>query len=99
MFDQEKINQSVFNLAQNYTTTTMQAMRTSMELYEKSLDTMMKQGMVAQEEGRKLLSDWTTQTKQGQKNYWDMMNENLNKMSSFFSPNGNNPDKKRNSAG
>jgi polyhydroxyalkanoate synthesis regulator phasin len=98
MFDQEKATESVFNLAQDYTATAMQAMQTSMEMYEKSLDTMMKQGIAVQEEGRKFLADWTNQVKQGQKNYWGMMNEGLKKTGFVFSPNGNNPEKKRASA-
>ncbi|MBI5778421.1 MAG: hypothetical protein HZA49_03075 [Planctomycetes bacterium] len=98
MFDQQKMAQTVLNLAQDYTTTTMQVMRTSMEMYEKTPDTMLKQSMVVQEEGQKLMADWTTKAKQGQKNYWDMMDENIKKMSSFFSPNGHNTDKKRTTA-
>jgi len=99
MFDQQKMTQAVFNLAQDYTATTMQVMRTSMEMYEKTLDTMVKQGAVAQEEGQKLLADWTTKSKLGQKNYWDMMNENLNKMGTFFNQGTHSTDKKRTSAG
>ena len=95
MFDQQKTTQAFIDLAQNYTTTTMQVMRTSMEMYEKTLDTMMKQGALAQEEGQKLLSDWTNKAKLGQKNYWDMMNENINKMGTFFNQGTNTTDKKR----
>jgi polyhydroxyalkanoate synthesis regulator phasin len=99
MFDQQKMAQTVLNLAQDYTTTTMQVMRTSMEMYEKTLDTMMKQGAVAQEEGQKLLADWTSKAKQGQKNYWDMMDDNIKKMSAFCCPNKCNTERKRTPAG
>jgi polyhydroxyalkanoate synthesis regulator phasin len=88
MFDQEKMAQTVFNLAKDYTTTTMQMMKTSMEQYEKTVDTMLKQGLVAQEEGQKLLSDWTNRAKQGQQQYWNLMDENMKKMESFFNPDG-----------
>ena len=84
MFDQQKMAQMVWNLAKDYTTTTTQVMKTSMEMYEKTLDTMLKQGMVAQEEGQKLLADWTNRAKQGQQQYWNMMNANLEKMASFL---------------
>ena len=86
MFDPQKIAQTVFNLAKDYATTTTQAMKASMEMYEKTLDTMLKQGVVAQEEGQKLLSDWMNRAKQGQQQYWNMMDDNLKKMESFFNP-------------
>ena len=99
MLDQQKMAQAVFNLTKDYTTNIMQVMKTSMDTYEKALDTMMKQGMVAQAENQKLISDWTSKVKLGQKNYWDMMGDNLNKMgTSFFSPAVNNPDTKRTTA-
>jgi len=99
MFDQQKAAQAFIDLAQNYTSTTMQVMRTSMEMYEKTLDTMMKQGALAQEEGQKLLSDWTNKAKLGQNNYWDMMDDNIKKMSSFCYPNKCNTERKRTPAG
>ncbi|HLD35658.1 MAG TPA: hypothetical protein VJC37_02970 [Planctomycetota bacterium] len=99
MFDQQKTTQAFLDLAQNYTTTTMQVMRTSMEMYEKTLDTMMKQGALAQEEGQKLLSDWTNKAKLGQKNYMDIMDDNIKKMSAFCCTNKCNTEKKRASAG
>jgi polyhydroxyalkanoate synthesis regulator phasin len=49
---------------------------------------MLKQGLVAQEEGQKLLSDWTNRAKQGQQQYWNMMDENIKKMETFFNPDG-----------
>lgn len=95
MFDQQKMAQAVFNLTKDYANTTMQVIRTSMATYEKALDTMMKQGMLAQEDNQKLISDWTSKVKLGQKNYWDMMEDNLNKMGTLFSPFVNNQDTKR----
>jgi polyhydroxyalkanoate synthesis regulator phasin len=88
VFNPEKMAQTVFNLAKDYTTTTTQIMKTSMEMYEKTLDTMLKQGMGAQQEGQKLLADWTNRAKQGQQQYWNMMDENLKKMESFFNMDG-----------
>ena len=85
MFDQEKMTQTWFDLAKNYTETTMQLMKTSMEHYEKTLDAMVKQGIVAQAEGQKMLMDWMNRSKQGQQQYWNQMDENLKKMETFFS--------------
>jgi polyhydroxyalkanoate synthesis regulator phasin len=84
MFDQQKMAQTVFNLAKDYTTTTMQIMKTSADQYEKTFDAMAKQGLVAQEEAQKLLNDWTTKSKQAQQQYWKLMDENIKKMESFF---------------
>lgn len=84
MFDQQKIAQTVLNLAKDYTNTTMQVMKTSWDMYEKTLDTLVKQGSVAQDEGQKLMSDWMTRAKQGQQQYWNMMEENMKKMETHF---------------
>jgi len=50
---------------------------------------MIKQGVVAQEEGQKLMSDWMNKAKQGQEQYWTTMEENLKKMASFLSVDSN----------
>ena len=88
VFDQQKMAQTVFNLSKDYTATTMQVMKTSMEQYEKTMDTLLKQGNVVQEEGQKLLADWMAKAKQGQQQYWNLMDENLKKMGNLFSSNG-----------
>lgn len=84
MFDQQKMAQTVLNLAKDYTNTTMQTMKTSWDMYEKTLDTLMKQGTVAQDEGQKLMADWMTRAKQGQQQYWNMMEENMKKVETHF---------------
>ncbi|MDI6733134.1 MAG: hypothetical protein QME51_05570 [Planctomycetota bacterium] len=94
MFDQQKMAQTVLNLTKDYTTTTMHVMKTSMDMYEKTMDAMMKHGILAQEEGQKLLNDWTTRAKQGQQQYWNLMDENLKKWEGFFSPDGYSSQKK-----
>ena len=88
MLDPKKMAETVVNLTKDYTTTTMQVMKTSLEHYEKTMDTLMKQGNVVQEEGQKLWADWMNKAKQGQQQYWSMMNENINKMTALFSPDG-----------
>ena len=95
MFDQQKMAQTVLNLAKDYTNTTMQVMKTSMEMYEKTLDTLMKQGVVAQEEGQKLLNDWMTRSKQGQQQYCNSMEENMKKMETHFNHSWDNTGHKR----
>jgi len=89
MFDTQKMAQTFFNMAKDYTEATMKTMKASAEMYEKSMDTMIKQGVVAQEEGQKLMSDWMNKAKQGQEQYWTTMEENLKKMASFLSVDSN----------
>jgi len=86
-FNPQKMAEMVFNLSKDYTATAMQAMKASTEQYEKTMDTLMKQGLVAQEEGQKLWSDWMAQAKQSQQQYWNMMDENLKKMNGLFNAN------------
>ena len=88
VLDPQKMAQTVVNLTKDYTTTTMQVMKTSTEQYEKTMDTLMKQGNLVQDEGQKLWTDWMTRAKQGQQQYWNLMNENINKMTTLFAPNG-----------
>jgi len=84
MFDQQKMAQTIFNMVKDYSNTTMQVMKTSTEQYEKTFDVMAKQGLFMQEEGQKLLNDWTNKTKQAQQQYWKTMDENMKKMETFF---------------
>jgi hypothetical protein len=95
MFDSQKMAQEVFNLTKDYTANTMKVMKSSMATYENALDTIMKHGMVINEGSKKLFSDWTDKAKLGQKNYWNMLENNLNNMGTFFTPSGNNTDTKR----
>lgn len=84
MFDQQEMAQTVFKLAKDYTNTTMQMMKTSAEQYEKTLDALMKQGLVMQTEGQKLMTDWINRAKQAQSQYWDQMEDGLKKMETAF---------------
>jgi polyhydroxyalkanoate synthesis regulator phasin len=87
MFEQQQWAQMmIFNMVQNYTTATSQMMKTSMEQYEKAFDTMVKQGLVMQEDGQKLFNDWTSKARQAQQQYWKTMDENMKKMETFFNP-------------
>ena len=84
MFDQQKMAQTIFNMVKDYSSTTMQVIKTSTDSYEKTFDAMAKQGLVVQEEGQKLINDWTNKTKQAQQQYWKTMDENMKKMETFF---------------
>jgi len=84
MFDQQKMAQTIFNMVKDYSSTTMQVIKTSTDSYEKTFDAMAKQGLFMQEEGQKLLNDWTNKAKQAQQQYWKTMDENMKKMETFF---------------
>ena len=84
MFDQQKIAQTVFNLAKDYTTANVQVMKTTMEQWEKTMNTLIKQGTVVQDEGSKLFADWFNRAKQGQQQYYNMMEEGLKNMGNIF---------------
>jgi polyhydroxyalkanoate synthesis regulator phasin len=84
MFDQQKIAQTIFNMAKDYTSNTMQMLKNSTEQNEKVFDAMVKQGLVMQTEGQKLLNDWVGKAKQAQQQYWKLMDESLKNMESFF---------------
>jgi len=85
MFDQEKMAQTVFGLAKDSTTANIQVMKTTMEQWEKTMNTLIKQGTVAQDEGTKLFADWFNRAKQGQQQYYNLMEEGLARMGDFFS--------------
>jgi polyhydroxyalkanoate synthesis regulator phasin len=84
VFDQEKIAQTVSNLARDYTTANMTVMKTTMEQFEKTMNTLIKQGTVAQDEGTKLFADWWNRVKQGQQQYYNIMEDGLKNMENLF---------------
>jgi hypothetical protein len=84
MIDQQKMAQAVIDTVKNYTATTMQVMKTSMEQYEKNMSTMLKQNADVREDGNKILADWMTKAKEVHAQYWNVMDENIKKMESFL---------------
>jgi propanediol dehydratase small subunit len=88
VFNPEKMAQTVFNLAKDYTTANVQVMKTTMEQFEKTANVLTKQVIVAQDEGTKLWADWFNRAKQSQQQYVNMMEEGLNKMETYFNPDG-----------
>ena len=88
MFEQEKMAQTIYGLAKDYTTANIQVMKTSMEQWEKTMNTLIKQGTVAQDEGTKLFADWFVRAKQGQQQYYNMMEDGLKNMENLFAAEG-----------
>lgn len=65
--------------------TTISTLGTLQDQGEKILNTLLDQGVVAQQEGRKVLTDWISMAKKGREDYKKLMSENMNKVSDFFS--------------
>lgn len=84
MFDQEKMAQTINGLAKDFTTANIQVMKTTMEQWEKTMNTLIKQGTVVQDEGSKLFADWFNRAKQGQQQYYNLMEEGLKNIENLF---------------
>ena len=84
IFDPQKVAEMVFGMTKVYTESSMEIMKTSMEQVQNVLDTLLKQDDVIHDKAQKLFADWMNQAKQGQQQYWNMMEENIKKMESFF---------------
>ena len=84
MLEQQKMAQTVINMTKGYTTANMTVMKTTMEQFEKTMDVLLEHGTVVQDEGTKLFVDWWGRAKQGQQQYWNMMEDGLKNMENLF---------------
>ena len=84
MFDQDKITETAINLARDYATANMQVMKTTIEQFEKTMDALIKQSVSAQDEGTKLFVDWWSRVKQGQQQYYNIMEDSLKNIENLF---------------
>jgi len=64
--------------------TTMNTMGTLQDQGEKILSALLDQGVVTQQEGRKVLDEWISMAKKGREDYSKLMRDNLDKFSDFF---------------
>jgi len=83
MFD-GRLVQEIVNLNKNYWMTTMEMMKGWQKQNEKMWNALLDQGVVAHQEGRKLLQDWHNQTKQHQEQYNDLMENAWEKAETVF---------------
>ena len=88
MLDQAKMGQEMFNMAKNYWTSTMEMMTNFQDQNEKMWNNLMEQGLVSQQEGRKMLQEWLTRAKQAREQFNKTMEDNWKKSESAF---GNSP--------
>jgi polyhydroxyalkanoate synthesis regulator phasin len=64
--------------------TTMNTLGILQNQGEKILNALLDQGVVAQQEGRKVLSEWMSMARKGREDYSKMMRDNLGKFTDFF---------------
>jgi len=84
MFDQARMAQEVFNLSKNYWMTTMEMMTNFQDQNEKMWNNLMEQGLVGQQEGRKMLQEWLTKAKQAREQFNRTMEDNWKKAETTF---------------
>jgi polyhydroxyalkanoate synthesis regulator phasin len=55
---------------------------------ERMMNTFLDQGLLMQQEGRKVLNEWISMTRKSQADYHRMMNDNLGKFSEYLDAKG-----------
>jgi polyhydroxyalkanoate synthesis regulator phasin len=81
---QNKWAEELVGFMQSSFETTMSTVSTLQNQGEKILNTVLDQGVVAQQEGRKVLTEWAGMAKKGSEDYKKLMAENMHKVSDFF---------------
>ena len=81
---QNKWADELVGFMQSSVETTMSTMGTLQDQGEKILNTLLDQGVVAQQEGRKVLNEWIAMAKKGRDDYKKLMTENMGKVNDFF---------------
>lgn len=62
----------------------MQTIFTLQDQGEKMINTLIDQGVVAQQEGRKVASEWLSMARKGREEYARMIRENMDKIGDFL---------------
>ena len=55
---------------------------------EKMMNTLLDQGLLMLQEGRKVLSEWISMARRSRDDYHRIVNDNLNKFSEILEPKG-----------
>lgn len=84
MFDQFKLTHDVFNMNKEYWMKTMEMMSNFHEHYAEMWNKMMEQGLISQQKGQEMITEWTAKTKQAQQEFTRTIQENLKKAESTF---------------
>lgn len=84
MFDQQKMFQELFNMSKNYWFNSLDMMTMFQEQNEKMWHTLLDQGLVTQQEGKKTVQEWLTRAKQARENFREATEDNLKKAETVF---------------
>jgi len=84
MFEGQDMVRDMFNLNKSYWLNTMEMMSAYQNQTGKMWNTLLEQGVVAQQEGKKMLQDWLNRTKQAQDQFAETMENNWKKAEASF---------------
>jgi len=84
MFDGHEMIRDMFNLNKSYWLNTMEMMSAFQNQTGKIWNTLLDQGAVGQQEGKKMLQDWLNRTKQAQDQFAETMEKNWEKAEASF---------------
>ena len=85
MFDGREMVRDMFNLSKSYWLNTMEMMSAYQNQTGKMWNTLLDQGAVGHQEGKKMLQDWLNRTKQAQDQFAETMENNWKKAETVFS--------------
>jgi polyhydroxyalkanoate synthesis regulator phasin len=84
MFDGQEMSRWISGLNKSYWVNTMEMMSAFHNQTGKMCNTLLEQGMGAQQEGKKMLQDWLNRTKQAQDQFAETMEKNWEKAEASF---------------
>jgi polyhydroxyalkanoate synthesis regulator phasin len=84
MFDGQEMMKEMFNLNKAYWLNTMEMMSAFQNQTGKMCNTLIDQGAVAQQDGKKMLQDWLNRTKQAHDQFTEIMENNWKKAEAAF---------------
>jgi CBS domain-containing protein/polyhydroxyalkanoate synthesis regulator phasin len=79
-----EIGREIWNQIKNYQATTMEIISTFQAQSEKMWNALLEQGLVNQQEGKKMLGDWLNTIEQSRKQFQETMENNLKKADGVF---------------
>jgi len=84
VFDNNQFAKEMYNLSKNYWTTTMEMLSSFQDQNEKMFHTMIDHGLVAQQEGKKMLQEWMSRTRKAQDQFTQTMQDTWEKTGLVF---------------
>lgn len=82
--DTHTIGLEVFNFMKTSYLTALGTMTVIQDQAERALNSLIQQGIVFQDEGKKILNEWINTAKKNRAEYQKLVEENLKKVEEFF---------------